>query len=58
MYEMYPDAWTDEQANRQRRLDGDHPRRRARKPHPVVPAVILEQVEADHAAGLEAGHRC
>jgi hypothetical protein len=43
MYEMYPDAWTDEQANRQRRHDGDQPRRRARKPHSVVPTVILEQ---------------
>jgi hypothetical protein len=45
MYEMYPDAWTDEQANRQRRHDGDQPRRRARKPHSVVPTVILEQTE-------------
>jgi hypothetical protein len=50
MYEMYPDAWTDEQANRQRRHDGDQPRRRARKPHSVVPTVILEQSETqdDH----------
>jgi hypothetical protein len=46
MYEMYPDAWTDEQADRQRRLDDDQPRRRARKPHSVVPAVILEQSES------------
>jgi hypothetical protein len=46
MYEMYPDAWTDEQANRRRHTDGDQPRRRVRKPHSVVPAIILEQSEA------------
>jgi hypothetical protein len=45
MYEMYPDAWTDEQAARHRAHDGDQPRRRARKPHSVVPVVILEQTE-------------
>lgn len=49
MYEMYPDAWTDEQAARQRAHDGDQPRRRARKPHSVVPVVILEQVESHRA---------
>ncbi|WP_344809898.1 hypothetical protein [Microlunatus ginsengisoli] len=50
MYEMYPDAWTDEQAARQRPTGEDQPRRRARKPHSVVPAVILaheEQSKAD-----------
>ncbi len=46
MYEMYPDAWTDEQVNRQRRADRDQPRRRARKPHSVVPSVILEQSDS------------
>ena len=45
MYEMYPEAWTEDRANRQRRLPSDHPRRRARKPHSVVPAVILAQSE-------------
>ena len=39
MYEMYPDAWA---VNRDRRSSGagQVPRRRARKEHSVVPAVI------------------
>jgi hypothetical protein len=53
MYEMYPEAWTEDQAHRRHRLAGDHPRRRARKPHSVVPAVILAQSESnkDEQAG-------
>ena len=45
MYEMYPDTWHVAE-------DGQHdltgrPRRRARKEHPVVPAVLVAQAVAD-----------
>jgi hypothetical protein len=41
MYEMYPDAWA---VNGDRRSSGvgEVPRRRARKEHSVVPAVIRQ----------------
>ena len=39
MYEMYPDAWT-VAADRQRQVHADRPRRRARKEHSVVPAIL------------------
>ena len=46
MYGMYPDTWTNEQASRHRPTDQDQLRRRARKPHSVVPAVILARTDA------------
>jgi hypothetical protein len=39
MYDMYPDAWTIG-ADRQHQVPADHPRRRARKEHSVVPAIL------------------
>ena len=39
MYEMYPDAWTVD-ADRQHQVHADRPRRRARKEHSVVPAIL------------------
>jgi hypothetical protein len=39
MYEMYPDAWT-VAADRQHQVLPDQPRRRARKEHSVVPAIL------------------
>jgi hypothetical protein len=45
MYEMYPDAWTVVE-DRQQQATGDRPRRRARKEHSVVPAVISRHTEA------------
>jgi hypothetical protein len=45
MYEMYPDAWTVVE-DRQQQATGGRPRRRARKEHSVVPAVISRQAVA------------
>ena len=39
MYDMYPDAWTIA-ADRQHQVPADQPRRRARKEHSVVPAIL------------------
>jgi hypothetical protein len=39
MYDMYPDAWT-VAADRQHQVLADQPRRRARKQHSVVPAIL------------------
>jgi hypothetical protein len=39
MYDMYPDAWT-VVADRRHQVHADHPRRRARKEHSVVPAIL------------------
>jgi hypothetical protein len=47
MYDMYPDAWT-VAADRQHQVPADHPRRRARKEHSVVPVIL--QVRAHKAA--------
>jgi hypothetical protein len=47
MYDMYPDAWTIA-ADRQSQVPADHPRRRARKEHSVVPVIL--QVRAHKAA--------
>ena len=47
MYDMYPDAWTIA-ADRQPQVPADHPRRRARKEHSVVPVIL--QVRAHKAA--------
>jgi hypothetical protein len=47
MYDMYPDAWT-VAADRQHKVPSDHPRRRARKEHSVVPVIL--QVRAHKAA--------
>ncbi len=51
MYEMYPDAWM-VTGDRQQRATGQQPRRRARKEHSVVPAVLPSPVNAqkDHPA--------
>ena len=43
MYEMYPQAWAQESV---RRPDAERPRRRPRRPHPVLPAVIARQLES------------
>lgn len=39
MYDMYPDAWT-VVADRRHQVRADQPRRRARKEHSVVPAIL------------------
>jgi len=39
MYDMYPEAWT-VAADRSHHVHADHPRRRARKEHSVVPAIL------------------
>lgn len=46
MYEMYPDAWTEEQATRQQRNSADQPRRRSRKQHSVVPVALAQQIQS------------
>ncbi|GAA1830825.1 hypothetical protein ACFFOM_19505 [Microlunatus capsulatus] len=43
MYEMYPQTWAQESA---RPADAERPRRRPRRPHPVLPAVIARQLES------------
>jgi hypothetical protein len=40
MYEMYPDAWP---VSSDRPSTGGRPRRRARKEHSVVPAILTAQ---------------
>ena len=45
MYDMYPDSWSASDAQR-RSVPAGEPRRRARKPHSVVPSVIARQVAA------------
>jgi hypothetical protein len=45
MYEMYPQAWA-QQDGLGREGAGERPRRRARKVHSVLPAVIARQLEA------------
>jgi hypothetical protein len=47
MYDMYPDAWT-VSADRQHQVLAEQPRRRARKEHSVVPAIIQARA---HKAG-------
>ena len=47
MYDMYPDAWT-VVADRQHQVHADQPRRRARKEHSVVPAILQARA---HKAG-------
>ncbi|HEY5821546.1 MAG TPA: hypothetical protein VIT20_06200 [Propionibacteriaceae bacterium] len=39
MYEMYPDTWA--HAAERARTSDERPRRRARKPHSVVPEVLV-----------------
>ena len=39
MYDMYPDAWTIA-ADCRHQVTTDQPRRRARKEHSVVPAIL------------------
>jgi hypothetical protein len=50
MYEMYPDAWALNDARRPAGSDAK-PRRRVRKEHPVLPAVILHQLSKAPNAG-------
>jgi hypothetical protein len=45
MYDMYPDSWTEAQAARPQRSASPRPRRRTRKEHSVVPAVIAHQLQ-------------
>jgi hypothetical protein len=40
MYEMYPDVWA-VASDRQPASTGPRPRRRARKEHSVVPAILV-----------------
>ena len=50
MYDMYPDAWT-VSAARQHQVLADQPRRRVRKQHSVVPAILQARAhKADAAA--------
>ena len=44
MYDMYPDAWT-LVADRQHQVLADQPRRRARKQHSVVPAILQARTQ-------------
>ena len=43
MYEMYPEAWALAEAQQR---SANPPRRRPRKKHSVLPAVIARQLEA------------
>lgn len=47
MYDMYPDAWTVD-ADRRHQVHADQPRRRPRKEHSVVPAILQARA---HKAG-------
>jgi hypothetical protein len=42
VYEMYPQSWAVADA---RPADTERPRRRPRKAHPVLPAVVARQLE-------------
>ena len=44
MYDMYPDVWTIA-ADRQPPVPTDQPRRRARKEHSVVPAILKARTD-------------
>jgi len=44
MYDMYPDSWLADQ-RRQPLAVADHPRRRARKTHSVLPPVLTVDVD-------------
>jgi hypothetical protein len=46
MYEMYPDAWTASEERRQPQPETERPRRRARKTHSVLPAVLTSEMPA------------
>ncbi|MFL6043959.1 MAG: hypothetical protein ACJ72M_02450 [Propionibacteriaceae bacterium] len=50
MYDMYPDAWTVAADDRQNQVLADHPRRRARKQHSVVPAILQAREHKPSAA--------
>ena len=49
MYEMYPEAWTVFEHRHQ--AAGHQPRRRARKEHSVVPAILTHAQKAGSARG-------
>ena len=51
MYDMYPDAWTVD-ADRRHQVRADQPRRRPRKEHSVVPAILQARA---HKAGTASG---
>ena len=40
MYEMYPDAWPASAERRQQLTVSERPRRRIRKQHAVLPAIV------------------
>jgi hypothetical protein len=40
MYEMYPDGWTASEERREVSRAAEHPRRRTRKVHSVLPPVL------------------
>jgi hypothetical protein len=44
MYDMYPDAWT-VAADRQHQVLANQPRRRTRKQHSVVPAILQARAQ-------------
>lgn len=50
MYEMYPDTWA--HADERARTVDQPPRRRARKPHSVVPHVLVQHESARTPAPL------
>ena len=50
MYEMYPDVWM-VTADRQPSSVGPRPRRRARKEHSVVPAILVHASAKTGEAG-------
>jgi hypothetical protein len=49
MYEMYPEAWTVFEDRHQ--AAGHQPRRRARKEHSVVPAILAHAQKAGSSRG-------
>jgi hypothetical protein len=51
MYEMYPDVWT-VTTDRQPPSTGPRPRRRARKEHSVVPAILRQAGPKAAEAGV------
>jgi hypothetical protein len=48
MYDMYPDAWT-VAADRQHQVLANQPRRRVRKQHSVVPAILQARAQKANA---------
>lgn len=47
MYEMYPHTWSDGHVGHGRQSTNGQPRRRARRAHHVLPAVLRERIQPE-----------